>query len=430
MKNIFFKSTAILLIGGLITRIIGFVIRVYYTRVIGDGGIELFAIVMPTYSLLVSIATFTLPISISKLVAEGKKRSISIMQNAVFIIMFINFFVILFMIFSSDFIATYLLNQSDCKYILIAMSLSLPFISLSSIIKGYFLGKQRTMPYMISNVLEQVFRLILIFLFLPPIAKLSPLYAVSSLMLLTIFSETFSIIIFLFFLPKNVVIKKNDLLFNHSISSDILSLSIPSTSSRLIGNIGYFFEPIILTNILIFCGYSNHYVISNYAAFNAYAIPILTVPAFFIQALSQTLIPEVSKYMELGNLKFVRKRVRQVLIFTFVLGLLFSIFILIFHEKILLILYYTTSGSIFIKVLAPIFAFFYLEGIMYSVLQAVNKANVAFLISFKGTIVKLVSLIIFCFLNVGIYALVISSIINIVYIIFTSFKILKKNMLI
>ena len=41
---------------------------------------------------------------------------------------------------------------------------------------------------------------------------------------------------------------------NNFDSKEILSLSVPSVSSRIIGNICYFFEPIILTNILLFKG--------------------------------------------------------------------------------------------------------------------------------------------------------------------------------
>ncbi len=416
-----------MLIGGLITKLLGFIIKIYYTRVIGSEGINLFAIVMPTYSMLMTIATFALPLTISKLVAEGKKRSVSIMQNAAIIIFLINVITILVMIFTSDFIANTLLNESNSKYIIIAMSLTLPFISLSSIIKGYFLGKQQTMPYMVSNVLEQTLRLVIIVLFLPILANKSALYAVVGLMLLTIISEVFSVIIFMFFLPKKVIIKKEDLVYQKDIKDDILSLSLPSVSSRVIGNIGYFFEPIILTNLLIFSGYTSNYVITEYAAFNAYAIPILTMPAFFIQGLSQTMIPEISKYNALNNMKMVKKRIYQVLIFTFILGSIFSGTIYVFNEQLVNILFYTTSGSEYIKVLAPVFSLFYLEGILYAALQALDKAKLAFKITLKGVIIKLFFLSVLSLACIGIYSLVIAEIINILYVIFTSFKILKKE---
>ncbi len=426
-KNIFVTSTLILVIGGLITRSIGFVIKIIYTRAVGTEGIALFSIVMPTYSFLITIATLALPLSISKIIAEKRKRSISVLSNAFIIIAILNVVLILLTILFSDFIANNLLHVKEVKYLLIAMSLTLPFASITSVIKGYFLGKQNTIPYMVSNILEQIVRLIIIIMLVPKLLEISILHAVMGLILLSIISETFSIIVFMFFLPKNVKITKDDLKYNKDTANNILNTSIPIVSSRIVGSIGYFFEPIILTNLLLYSGYSSSYILNEYGAFNAYAISLLTMPAFFIQALSQTIIPEISKYKSLNNLQMIKKRTKQVLIFTFIIGLVFSVFIFIFRDTLLSILYDTNLGSNYIKILAPIFIFFYLEGVLYSILQAINKAKLAFKISLKGVVIKLIFLSILSLCKIGLYSLVIAEIINIIYIVLTSFKALKKE---
>ena len=85
-KDKFKLSIFILLLGGFIVKILGFVIRILYTRIIGTEGISLYTIVMPTYSLLITIATLSLPISISKLVSEGKLRSKKIVFSTAFLL--------------------------------------------------------------------------------------------------------------------------------------------------------------------------------------------------------------------------------------------------------------------------------------------------------------------------------------------------------
>ena len=67
-KNIFIKSTIILILGGIVTKILGFVIRIAYTRIVGTEVIGLYSLVTPTYSLLITIATLALPTTISKLI--------------------------------------------------------------------------------------------------------------------------------------------------------------------------------------------------------------------------------------------------------------------------------------------------------------------------------------------------------------------------
>ena len=69
MKNKFIKSTLILIIGGMITKIIGMVIRIAMTRMLGAEGIGIYMLIMPTFTLLIALAQFAKPIAISKLVS-------------------------------------------------------------------------------------------------------------------------------------------------------------------------------------------------------------------------------------------------------------------------------------------------------------------------------------------------------------------------
>ena len=91
-KNLFLKSTIILILGGIITKILGFVIRIIYTRIVGAEVIGLYSLVMPTYSLLITVATLALPTTVSKLVAEGKHNNLQIITTSTILIMLINFF--------------------------------------------------------------------------------------------------------------------------------------------------------------------------------------------------------------------------------------------------------------------------------------------------------------------------------------------------
>ena len=422
-NNKFIVSTLTLIIGGMFTKLLGFVIKIIYTRIIGEDAISLYMLVMPTYSLLITIASLALPIAISKLVAEGK-NSIKLAINTVIIIIILNFSIILTMILTSDFIASSLLNEPRCKYLLIACSLTLPFISISALIKGYFFGKQKVHPYAISNVLEQVVRLTIISLVLPILIQKGIMYAVLGLILLSIISEISSIIIFMFFLPKKFTITKNDLTPNKTYIKDILNVSLPTVSSKIIGNIGFFFEPIILTNVLIYCGYSSVYVIREYGAYNAYSLGLLTMPGFFINALCQALVPEISKYTY--NKQMVKRRLLQSLSFAFIIGIISSMGIFFFRESLLQTVYNTKSGVDYIKILAPVFVLFYLEAPLMSTLQAIGKSMLTMKITTIGVLVKLLALAILSLCHIGIYSLIYAEIINIIVVVYLNFFYVRK----
>lgn len=422
-NNKFLVSTLTLIFGGMFTKLLGFIIKIIYTRIIGEDAISLYMLIMPTYSLLITVASLALPVAISKLVAEGK-NSIKLATNTGFIIITLNFFIILTMILTSDFIASNLLNEPRCKYLLIACSLTLPFISISSLIKGYFFGKQKVYPYAISNVLEQVVRLTIISLILPVLIKIGILHAVLGLILLSIISEISSIIIFMFFMPKKFTINKSDLTPNKTYIKDILNVSLPTVSSKIIGNIGFFFEPIILTNLLIYCGYSSVYVIREYGAYNAYSLGLLTMPGFFINALCQALVPEVSKYT--SNKKMIKRRLLQSLSFAFLIGTISSLGIYFLRNWLLETVYNTSSGSNYIKILAPVFVLFYLEAPLMSTLQAIGKSILTMKITTIGVIIKLLVLAILSLCHIGIYSLIYAEIINIIVVVYLNFFYIRK----
>ncbi len=427
MKRDTFKmSIFILLIGGFITKIFGFLIKILFTRTIGQEGISLYTIVMPTYSLLITIATFALPISISKLVSENKIRSKTIVFSTACFILLFNAVFIISILFLAPVISKYLLKQPNVTPLIWAMVATLPFISISSILKGYFLGKFKVAPNTISNIFEQLFRIFFLIVILPYFAQKNVMLGVILFILVNVITELISIFTFSLFLPKKAFLHKEGLTVQKNIINRVLFISIPSVSSRFIGNIGFFLEPIILTNLLLFSGYSNNFILTEYAAYNAYAIGLLTLPSFFVSAISQILIPEISKFHAKKETFMIKKRLKQALIYSFLIGLVSSVFILWFRNPLLMILYKTTNGSDYILALAPFFVLFYLEAPLSSTLQALDKSKTAMKITLYGMILKLVLLTILSLAHIGLYSLVISEIINIIFVVLAHIQVILK----
>lgn len=424
MKNKFVKSTLILIVGALLTKLLGFIIKIIFTRTVNEADINLYSIIMPTYSLLITLAQLGFPLAISNLIAENKTTSKKILFSIIPASLLINILLITLVFLTAPYISNNLLHNKDAYYPIISIAFILPFISISSIIRGYFFGKQQMFPHTLSNIIEQLFRLLLIIILLPKILKYGTIITVSVYILLNILSEIISVIVFLFFAPKNFSIKKKDLTPDITIIKDILSIAIPTTSSRIIGNIGYFFEPIILTYTLTICGYSNNFILSEYGTYNAYVLPLLTIPSFFILALNTSLIPEISKNR--NNKKIVIKRLKQSLIFSFIIGLVSNTFVYIFTKDILNIVFKTSKGIEYIKFLAPFFVFLYLEGPLASTLQALNYAKYTMTVTIITTIIKLLTLFIFSLLHIGLYGLLISEIINIFLILYLNSIKIKK----
>ena len=216
-KDTFKTSILILLLGGIITKILGFVIRILSTRILTLEGISYLTLVMPTYSLFITLCSFALPISISKMVSEKKIRSKKIFFSTCFFILFLEIILIFTIFLLAPFIANTLLHQPKVYPLILAMALTLPFISITSFLKGYFLGKLKVHPNVISNFFEQIARILFILFILPKIISYGLMYGVISYILLNGLTEFISILVFMAILPRKICLTKEDIKPNKKI---------------------------------------------------------------------------------------------------------------------------------------------------------------------------------------------------------------------
>lgn len=426
MKNNFLRGALVLCLGGFITKILGFIIKIMYTRTIGTEGLALYTLIMPIYSLIVTIAGFGMPIAISKLVAESKTRSKVILSQGIIILLILNFSIMLLVILCSDFIANFLLNEPRVKILIIGAVLAMPQMALACVFKGYFYGKQRMLPNTISNIIEQTIRIIFIIFFLPYFVSKSIILGILSFLLINILTETASILTFMFLLPKDIKINITDIKYNSYYFKDLLFTSIPLVSSRIIGNIGYFFEPIILSKTMLFIGYTQEFFLLEYGIYNGYSIALLLMPSFLIQALCTALIPEISKFKSLHNKKMIKKRTKEALFSSFLLGLVSTIIVVLGRNLFLSLIYNTSYGADYIFYLGFFFPLYYLEAPLSSILQALGYGTYALKTTTLGVIIKLVSMFIFTLFHIGLYGLVISEVINIIFVVVFNMRLLLK----
>ena len=414
-KNKFIKSTLILVVGGLFTKVLGMLIKIVITRIIGTYGIGIYSLIIPTFMLLNTIAQFGLPTSLNILVSKNNLNNKKLVSTAIIISLVIDIMIFIFLILFGKDIAINLLKEHKCILGLISIAFILPFISVSNMLRSYFFGKQRMYPHVITNVLEDIVRLVLIILFLPYFLKFGINYAVAFIILTNIASELTSIIIFLILLP-NFKINKKELTPNKKTIKSLFRLCIPTTGSRLIGSIGYFLEPIILTYVLLHIGYTNNFIINEYGIINGYVMPLILLPSFFTAALSNALIPIVSNNYEKNNYHYIKRKIKQAIFYSLLIGIPATIIFLAIPEVPLNFLYNTNLGINYIKFLAPICLLHYIQSPISSSLQAMGKAKISLKGTFYGILIRTILLFSLSYLKIGIWGLVFATSSNIIFV--------------
>lgn len=416
MKNNFIKSTIILIFGGFFTKILGMFIKIILTRTITTQGIGIYSLILPTFNLFITLCSLGLPVAISKLVSENTKSNKKIVLTPMPFILLFNLALIILLFLIAPYLSKYLLNNELTYYPLIAIGFTLPFICISSIIKGYFFGKEQMFPTTLSNIIEQLVRLFLTMTIVAKLMEHSLAYAITGVVLINILSEGASILILLLFLPKNKKISPKDFSYDKPLMKDLLNISIPTTGSRLIGSLCYFLEPIILTYALTKSGYSSNFITTQYGIINGYVNPLLLLPSFFTMAISNALLPVVSNSYSHRNYNYTKYKIKQAITLSLMIGVPCTLLFMTIPEFFLNLIYNTNEGLEYIKVIAPIYLIYYIQGPLTASMQAMGKAKEAMLGTLFGSLIRTILLFTLSLMKIGMWGLIISSIINILFI--------------
>ena len=375
MKEKFIKSTIVLIIGGIITKILGMLNKVIMARYLGTEGLGIYMMILPSFILFLNISSFGFPVAVSKLVSEDDRNNKKLIFTSIIFVLFINFLLMIFILFIAKYLSFNLLHEKRSYYAIMAISLVIPFASISGILRSYFFGRERMGPHVISHITEDIVRIIAMVIGVPFFMHKGVEYAVCFVILTNIISEVTSILILFFFLPKNFSLTRSDVKPSKIYLRDCLSISIPTTATRLIGSICYFLEPIILTGVLLYAGYPNSVIVREYGIISGYALPLILLPSFFSNAISQALLPVITKKYKMRDIAGVKRKIRQGIAYSLLIGIPLTIVLEMFPDKLLKLLYNTTSGVSYIRFLAPVCLLQYIQAPLASTLDALGMSK-------------------------------------------------------
>ncbi|HJV16867.1 MAG TPA: stage V sporulation protein B [Bacillales bacterium] len=394
----FLRGTFILLIAGLITRLLGFINRIVIARSIGEEGVGLHMMAFPTFILVVTITQLGLPVAISKNVAEAEARKdyteikrilvVSLVVTISLSIIFTPALILLAPILSNT-----LFTDQRTYYPLIAIAPVIPIIAVSSVLRGYFQGRQNMKPAANSQILEQIVRITLIAFMTKAFLPYGIEYAAAAVMISSVIGELISLLYLIttFKIKKRFKLRKDFFQFAQSgkkTFNDLMAIALPTTGSRMIGSLAWFFEPIVVSHSLAIAGVAAVTATKEYGSLTGYALPLLMLPSFITYSLATSLVPAISEANSQNDHKLIEYRLQQALRFAFLSGGLAVIVLYVLADPLMKLMYGSTKGSDFIRLMAPFFIFYYYQGPLQAVLQALNLARAAMINSLIGAIVK------------------------------------------
>lgn len=259
-------------------------------------------------------------------------------------------------------LAKTLLTDERTYYPLMAILPVVPVIAVSSVLRGYFQGKQNMKPSAYAQVIEQIVRITIIAICIQLFLPYGVEYAAAGAMLSAVLGEVASLLFLLTLFQREKHLSIRSGFFTTVKESkgtfySLMDIALPTTGSRLIGSVSYFFEPIVVMQSLAIAGVAASVATQQYGILNGYAFPLLSLPAFITYALSTALVPSISEAMAKRQHKLVEHRLQQALRISLITGGWSVVILYVFASPVLTLMYGSDSATAFIQLLAPCFYF-------------------------------------------------------------------------
>ena len=160
----FVKGALILMIANIAVKIIGALFKIPLNYLIGDDGMGYFGSAYTVYNWLFIVATAGFPVAISKMVSESRakgnyKEAQNIFSVSFKLLLFIGIMGCALLYFGAEKCAGIMANDGAALGIK-ALAPAILFVSVMSVYRGYFQGRQNMLPTAVSEVCEALGKLI------------------------------------------------------------------------------------------------------------------------------------------------------------------------------------------------------------------------------------------------------------------------------
>ncbi|MEG1560144.1 MAG: polysaccharide biosynthesis protein [Clostridia bacterium] len=304
MKS-FVKGAAVLGIAGLIVKLIGAVYRIPLANIVGVNGMAYYEVAYPYYSWLLVVSSAGLPTAISKLVSErvsiGDYRGAhAVFRTAFKLLVIIGILTSLLFFFLSDPIA----DMSGLPAANLSFKALAPALFIASIMcayRGYLQGLQHMTGTAVSQVVEQLGKLLVGFTLAAKLLPMGPEYAAMGALIGVSVSELMALIAIFFIYRK----KKKEILITMnesphvrsrgpSVIKQLLMLAIPITIGASIMPLTAIADSAMILNVMTDSGFSLENAMGAYSILRSNVTVFINMPAVLTMALAMSLVPAVS----------------------------------------------------------------------------------------------------------------------------------------
>ena len=314
-------GTLVLTFTSIVSQFLGFIYRILLSRLIGAEVLGLYQLLMPVFSVLLSLTAVGLTAAVSNLSAQyhalGRPAAVrQVLRRCLLCFFLLSAAVAAAVVLLCDPISVYLLGDARTQLGLLLLLPCVLLTGVENLHKHFFYGTGQIRPPAAVELCEQLIRtgavLGLLALFLPQ----NPERTVGLIVLGMTACEVFSAAALLLLTRRRPCPAGPA---EPRLNRRIASVALPIGLTSLLGNLMGAATSVLIPQRLVHAGAPVSQAMEAFGVMCGMTLPMLGLPTAFIGALGLTLVPRLAEGAALGRPELVRRRLDRALLATSVL---------------------------------------------------------------------------------------------------------------
>ena len=418
----FYKNAAILTATSIILRTAGIFFRIWMSGAIGAEGMGLYQLIISVYVFVSTFASGGISTAVTRMVSElpdgsgGSKKILSRAMTLTLISAAVSCGGVYFL---AEPISRYLLCDMRAVSAIKVLTLGLPFMGISAVLRGYFLAHRNTVFSGISQLLEQGVRMALIIPLVGRVAHKGLTHSATAILFGDVVAEGVGCLYLLGvykwgkYRPRPAVGKALP------VTRKLLHIALPITTGRYIHSALRTAENLLVPARIALFSHNREAALSQFGMLKGMAIPLLFFPASFLGSFSTLLIPEISEALSRGKMHRVRVATEKSIGVTLTVATLMGGIFFLCGRDLSRLLYGSDATGYLITALAPLVPFMYLESICDGILKGLDQQGYSFIYGLVDSVSRIALIWIFLddfgmtgFLLIMVYSNLLTSLLN------------------
>ncbi len=318
-------GTLLLTASGLVNQLLGFVYRILLSRLVGAEVMGLYQLVMPVFSVLLSVTAVGLTAAVANLTAQyralGRETAAEqVLGRCLGLLLCLLVLPALAIFVLSDPISVHILGDARTRLGLLLLPPCVLLTGVENLHKHAFYGAGLVRPPAFSEVLEQVVRtcavLGLLLLFLPQNPERTVGLIVAGMVICEVCSACTLTLLWRRRRGAGGTPEPGKVL-----DRCIAQVALPVACTALLGNLMGSACAVLIPQKLVEGGMEVSQAVSSFGVMFGMTLPMLSLPTAFVSAMGLVLMPRLSRAAALGRWEEVRRRVSAAMLAASVLML-------------------------------------------------------------------------------------------------------------